>query len=222
MKKLFEKLSTLSSTPPLAALTFGGVGALGTFFFLPGPFDGPATFALGTIGWIVGFSLLNKDENAEAKPVEIEVTEVEKSPSLTDELREQLIRLKQTAKLHVQAESPLVETINQILADTQELFNRIQAKQESQAHRMAAVNYTHTLKKLNRALSKEYYIDILKNPRLWESPEERKDAVQKATEATARQLLRNIKQVNSSQDIDFEMDLEVLSNEMEAQVLGGH
>jgi len=222
MKKIFEKLSSLSSTPPLAALTFGGVGALGTFFFLPGPFDGPATFALGTIGWIVGYSILNKEGADEAKPAESEVPDVEKSPSLTDELREQLVKLKQTAKLHVQYESPLVETINQILADTQELFNRIQAKQESQAHRLAAVNYTHTLRKLNRALSKGYYIDILKNPRLWESPEERKDAVRKATEATARQLLRNIKQVNSSQDIDFEADLEVLSNEMEAQVVGGH
>jgi hypothetical protein len=154
--------------------------------------------------------------NGEAPEIAREVAKVEIAASLPNELKAQVQRLKKIGKLHAGIDSPMLEHVNSILADSQELFKRIMAKQDSQAHRLAAVNYTDTLSKLNRALDDDYYLDIKKNPRLWSNPAERLEAVEKAVKATEKQLLLNIQQVNASQDIDYEVSLESLTNSMDS------
>jgi hypothetical protein len=149
-----------------------------------------------------------------AKPAKPEVAEVQVSAELPDVLKVQVQRLRKIAKLHANINSPMLEHVNGILLDSQELFNRILAKQDSQAHRLAAVNYTDTLSKLNRALDSDYYLDIKKNPRLWSNPEQRIEAVERAVMATQKQLVHNIQQVNASQDIEYEISLESLTNSM--------
>ena len=75
---------------------------------------------------------------------------------------------------------------------------------------MAAVNYSDTLLKLNKALGVDYYLDIQANPHLWSQPEERLEAVERALKATGLQLIRNIKQINSSQDLEYKISIDLL------------
>lgn len=131
--------------------------------------------------------------------------------SLPDKLREQLEALQQTAQMHFRKETKLAPKLNSIIELSQELFKRVEAKSGSQAHKLAAVNYTDTLMKLNKAVSEDYYLDILIHPQLWDRPEMRLKAVEKAVIATSNQLLTNIKRVNASHDVDYAVVLNSLS-----------
>lgn len=187
--------------------------ALATAASLAFPLVAPLAGAVG----VVGFALGMLGSSFERKPKDkLEVVEIELPAETPDELKIQVLRLRKIAQLHAKAETSVSDLISSILLNSNELFQRINAKLESQAHRLAAVNYTDTLKKLNRALDADYYLDIKKNPRLWDGPEERLAAVEKAVDATEKQLVRNIRQVNASQDIDYEISLESLTNSMDS------
>jgi hypothetical protein len=208
----------IHSIPLYTGLATGSAAAIAVGF-IPGvlPVAAGAAGVLAFAGGLIGTSFERKEKNED----ELEVAPVEVSPSLPDELKAQVLRLRKIVLLHASVDSPVFTEINSILALSQELFNRIMAKQESQAHRLAAVNYTDTLKKLNRALDSDYYLDIKKNPRLWSAPEQRIQAVEKAVEATEHQLVRNIQQVNASQDIEYEISLESLTNSMDSADVSG-
>lgn len=206
------KITDLVKSPQLyVGLSTGAAAAVG-ISVIPGvlPILAGAAAIVGFAGGLIGSSFERKPKD------EVEIVEVDILATLPDDLKGQVLRLKKIARLHAQAETPVFELINSILLNSQELFQRITSKMDSQAHRLAAVNYTDTLSKLNRALDTDYYLDIKKNPRLWDSPENRLSAVEKAVEATEKQLVRNIRQVNASQDIDYEVSLESLTSSMDS------
>lgn len=219
MKNFLNRFRQPQAIPALYALAAGGTAA-GVSTVVSSPAAGVLTLAAVVTGWLVGSLIPSKTPDATQEEA---VPEVETAPSLTDELKAQLVLLRKNAQKHTAADTPLTQTINQILSDTQEFFRRVYSKQNSQSHRLAAVNYTDTLTKLNKALSAEYYLDIRKNPRLWTSAEKRLAAVEKATNAVEKQLLRNIQQANASQDIDYEIILDDLSEDVDAnQPLRSH
>lgn len=191
-------VATAGATTTLAVIpTFGFIPAILTL----------AVGAMGVISTAVVAKSANK--NAEANS-ETAVAELQSSDYLPRDIHSQLVVLQGLAKAYRDSESSLFPEINSVLTNAQELFKRIDAKLDSQAGRLAAVNYSDTLLKLNKALGVDYYLDIQANPHLWSQPEERLAAVERALKATGLQLIRNIKQINSSQDLEYKISIDLL------------
>jgi len=96
------------------------------------------------------------------------------------------------------------------LSNINELFARLERKGSKSQKGVAEVEYTTTLERLNGALGEDYYIDIARRPDLWDRPNERLSEVRSAAKAVDAQILENIKQVNSSRDLDFRVALDAL------------
>jgi len=208
-------INELVKKPPFyVGLGSGAAAAAAVALLIPGvlPIAAGAAGVIGFAAGIMGSSSFGRNKNTG----DVAVVELDLNGSIPDALKIQLQNLRRIALIHGRTDSPLFASINEILQDSQELFTRISSKMDSQAHRLAAVNYTNTLKKLNKALDVDYYLDIKKNPRLWDNREARISAVERAVAATAAQLLKNIQQVNASQDIEYEVSLDSLINSLDS------
>jgi hypothetical protein len=136
-----------------------------------------------------------------------------------EELRSVLARLAALQRQHGMQLSPAVNArLQSILTNVGQLFHRIRRTGTEQQVRIASIEYVDVLTKLDRALGEDYYLDILRNPRLWENPDARKQEVEEAVRATDDQLVANIRQVNASQDLEFKVALESLVGSMDATV----
>jgi hypothetical protein len=136
-----------------------------------------------------------------------------------EELRGVLVRLEGLQRHHGTQLSPAVSArLQSILANVGQLFHRIRRTGTEQQVRIASIEYVDVLTKLERALGEDYYLDILRNPRLWENADARKQEVEEAVRATDDQLVANIRQVNASQDLEFKVALESLVGSMDATV----
>ncbi|MFT4263318.1 MAG: hypothetical protein QM572_08055 [Nocardioides sp.] len=135
---------------------------------------------------------------------------------LPEDLRGQIEVLDRIQRRHqVAGPGAMPAELAQILGNSRELFERIRRRGSAQQARIAEVEYTDTLGKLNRALGEDYFLDILAHPQLWDEAEKRLDSVRQAVAATQGQLLRNIRQVNASQDLEFQVALESLLGTMD-------
>lgn len=137
-----------------------------------------------------------------------------------DQLPEDLRRVLQEYRVIVMKHSTasnqaLSRPLQSILANVQELFRRIDKRGNAQAKRMASVEYVETFKKLNKALGEDYYLDIASHPHLWDDATERMSVVRDAVMATDATIVKNIRQVNASQDLDFKVALESLTRSMD-------
>lgn len=132
------------------------------------------------------------------------------SGELQEDIAIKLRELHELAKTYERVQSPLFPAVNGVLSNLQEFFKRIQAKSDEQAARIAAVRYNQMLTSLNHALGKDYYLDIEANSELWSDPSERMEAVEKAVNATGEQVLRNIRQLNSNNDLSYQLSLDTL------------
>ncbi|HSX68798.1 hypothetical protein, partial [Nocardioides sp.] len=136
-----------------------------------------------------------------------------------EELRSVLARLEALQRQHGMRLSPGVNArLQSILTNVGQLFHRIRRTGTEQQVRIASIEYVDVLTKLERALGEDYYLDILRNPRLWENAEARQQEVEEAVRATDDQLVANIRQVNASQDLEFKVALESLVGSMDATV----
>ncbi|MCC2031770.1 hypothetical protein [Microbacterium allomyrinae] len=97
-----------------------------------------------------------------------------------------------------------------IAANTTELFDRLDRKGEEGQRAAAAVEYGETLRKLTGALDRDYLLDILTHPDLWDDPEERVREVRTAVSAFSTELVENIKQVNARRGLHFQVSLDGL------------
>lgn len=125
-----------------------------------------------------------------------------------DDLREAMEKLGQLSEKHAWLQYPTAPIMASILVSLNQLFERLDRKGVENQKAMAAVEYASTIKKLNDALGTDYYMDIAKNRNLWDRPTERLKEVQAAAQAVDEQILVNIRQVNSSKDLDFRVALE--------------
>ncbi len=176
----------------------------------------PGVVLLAAVGAGVGFILKRrrKPEVAAAQQAAKANRAADKSVQLSDELREQLNRLSNTAERYRRSgNSELLEAselISTLLTHIYELFRRIDKKNSRQYRELAQVRYLDTSQKLNGALSEDYFEYIVKSPSFWDSSEEKKTAVLSALRSVDRQVVENIKQVNSSKEIEFKVAMESL------------
>jgi hypothetical protein len=92
-----------------------------------------------------------------------------------------------------------------------ELFVRVRKRGTDQQVRLLQGRYKDTLGKLLKALGPDYYGDIRANPQYWSNPGGRLDEVRRAIESVDQQAVDNIRQVNESRDLEFQVALDSLS-----------
>ncbi|WP_137846403.1 hypothetical protein [Microbacterium sp. 2FI] len=101
--------------------------------------------------------------------------------------------------------------VDKIAANTTELFDRLGRKGGDEAQLgIAEVEYGDTLRKVTAALDRDYLLDILKHPDLWDDPAERVLEVRTAVTAFSTELVENIKQVNARRGLHFQVSLDGL------------
>jgi hypothetical protein len=143
-----------------------------------------------------------------------------------DAVERWLLKLRELADLYAAKPSrykalgrPIHLQINSVIGDVQELFRRLRARGSAQQTRLAEAKYSDVLKKLVLAVDRDYYQDIIDNPRLWSGAPGRVDAIGRALAAVHEQVLENIKQVNASKDLEFQVALDSLLESQRAAKL---
>ena len=101
--------------------------------------------------------------------------------------------------------------IDTLAANVTELFRRLDKHADTAGQRgLASVEYEEKLRRLAAALDRDYLLDILTHPHLWDDPEERVAEVRDAVTAVAGELVENIKQVNARRGLYFQVSLDGL------------
>lgn len=108
------------------------------------------------------------------------------------------------------ASAGIIDSIDSLTSHTAELFRRLDAKADRSQRRLAEIEYDDKLRRVAAALDHDYLLDVLANPRLWDSPEQQVRDVQDAVNAVDGQLLDNIKQVNAHRALVFQVGLDGL------------
>ncbi|MGN8552989.1 UNVERIFIED_CONTAM: hypothetical protein OHV15_10420 [Microbacterium sp. SLM126] len=116
----------------------------------------------------------------------------------------------QAGRAGTAAASEVGEQVAIIARNTTELFDRLDRKGEEGQRATAAVEYGETLRKLTGALDRDYLLDILTHPDLWDDPADRIDEVRAAVSAFSVELVENIKQVNARRGLHFQVSLDGL------------
>jgi len=98
-----------------------------------------------------------------------------------------------------------------VLADNAtELFARLDRRNVDDQHSIAVVEYDDKLRKLTAALNRDYLLDILTHPHLWDDPDDRVQEVLRGLHEVSAELLENIKQVNARRGLHFQVSLDGL------------
>ncbi|WP_159500673.1 hypothetical protein [Microbacterium sp. 18062] len=100
--------------------------------------------------------------------------------------------------------------IDALVTNVAELFRRLATKADKDQRGLAEIEYDDKLGKLVSALDRDYLLDLLVNPQLWEDPAERIREVRDALDAVSAQLVANIKQVNARRALLFQVSLDAL------------
>jgi hypothetical protein len=106
--------------------------------------------------------------------------------------------------------SAVAQDVASIANNTTELFERLDRKGDEGQRGTAAIEYGETLRKLTAALDRDYLLDILRHPDLWDDPVERVNEVRTALSAFSVELVENIKQVNARRGLHFQVSLDGL------------
>ncbi|WP_353826899.1 hypothetical protein [Agromyces sp. SYSU T0242] len=96
-----------------------------------------------------------------------------------------------------------------IAENVEELFTRLDRAGGAQRG-SAAIEVDDTLRKLTAALDRDYLLDILTHPHLWDDPDERVQEVREAVVAVSNDLVQNIRQVNARRGLHFQVSLDGL------------
>ncbi|WP_127791955.1 hypothetical protein [Agromyces sp. LHK192] len=97
-----------------------------------------------------------------------------------------------------------------IAEHVEELFARLDRQSGSAQRGLAAGELDGTLGRLTAALDRDYLLDILTHPHLWDDPDERVAEVRDAVSAVSEDLVRNIRQVNARRGVHFQVSLDGL------------
>lgn len=198
--------ATTSTTVDTGSLpdTDGGV-SMGAIALTGGGLIGVA--AAVTVGFVV-FQRVMREKGKKTAKVDMKV--------IPNELRKKIEELSSLSKAHMRAgNTEVVTNLNHILANLQELFKRIEKKGTQSQANLAAITYEDNVTKLTQALGSEYYLDIAESPNLWDNPQTRMREVEEALVAVDSELVNNIRQINASRDLEFQVALEVLTQSVE-------
>lgn len=109
-------------------------------------------------------------------------------------------------------EAKISDSLNMILKNTMELFKRIDRYGDRNQKVEASIHYADVLERLDSALSKDYYVDIFHNSKLWSNPQDRLNKVNLAIDMVNKELVENIKKVNASGDLDIKVNLMMIKS----------
>jgi len=112
----------------------------------------------------------------------------------------------------------IVEQIDLLLVNVGELFQRLKSKAGKAERRRALAEYDENLGKLAAALGRDYGLDLIDNPRLWDDPDQRLANVQAALQLVDAQVVDNIKQINARERLVFDAEVDRV---MDRRALGG-
>ncbi|WP_417503216.1 hypothetical protein [Microbacterium sp.] len=100
--------------------------------------------------------------------------------------------------------------IEALASHVEQLFVRLDAKAETDQVALAEAEYSDKLARLVAALERDYLLDLITRPDLWDAPEERVAEVREALAAVTTQIIDNIKQVNARKGLLFQVSLDSL------------
>lgn len=100
--------------------------------------------------------------------------------------------------------------IEALISHIEQLFARLGAKAGEDQSALAEVEYADKLARLVAALDRDYLLDLLTHPELWDDPNERIGEVREALAAVSTQIVDNIKQVNARKALLFQVSLDSL------------
>ena len=179
----------------------GGEAGGGTDWLLPVVIGGVVLLAAG--GTAIGLlARRRRAPKAAADPV---------PPGIrlrVDRLRELRVDYANLPNNPVAAET--AAGIEALASHVEQLFVRLDAKAESDQVALAEAEYSDKLARLVAALERDYLLDLLTRPDLWDAPEERIGEVREALAAVTTQIVDNIKQVNARKGLLFQVSLDSL------------
>ncbi|KQQ67022.1 hypothetical protein [Microbacterium sp. Leaf320] len=100
--------------------------------------------------------------------------------------------------------------IDALASHVEQLFIRLDAKAGEDQSVLAETEYSDKLARLVAALDRDYLLDLLTRPDLWDAPDERIAEVREALSAVSTQIVDNIKQVNARKGLLFQVSLDSL------------
>ncbi|WP_433585417.1 hypothetical protein [Microbacterium hydrocarbonoxydans] len=100
--------------------------------------------------------------------------------------------------------------IEALASHVEQLFIRLDAKAGEDQSAIAEAEYSDKLARLVAALDRDYLLDLLTRPDLWDDPDERIGEVREALDAVTTQIVDNIKQVNARKGLLFQVSLDSL------------
>ncbi|WEK61578.1 MAG: hypothetical protein P0Y60_02090 [Candidatus Microbacterium colombiense] len=100
--------------------------------------------------------------------------------------------------------------IDALASHVEQLFARLGAKAGEHQSSLAEAEYSDKLARLVAALDRDYLLDLLTHPELWDAPDERIGEVREALTAVSTQIVDNIKQVNARKGLMFQVSLDSL------------
>lgn len=203
----FDQINTMSST---YTTTETGVNVPSGSFGISvasGVGIGLGVLALIAVGFVVFRKVFNKKDNKGTAKIVSEDYFSNVSEKLGKEVSamRELIEKHQEKGLTMSAEK--LVSLDKRLGD---LFTRLEKKGTNEQVSMAAVKYQDLLKKVIYIMDEGHYIDVALNPELWNKPELRKQNSLDCVDAVDKQILENIKQLNDSQDLEFNITMQAL------------
>lgn len=131
--------------------------------------------------------------------------------NISQKLGQEVSRLRELIVKHERASLPLsAERLISVDKRLGDLFTRLSKKGTNEQLTMAAIKYQDLLKKIIYIMDEGHYMDLAKNPELWNHAERRKQDSLNCVEAVDAQILENIKQLNDSQDLEFTITMQAL------------
>lgn len=100
--------------------------------------------------------------------------------------------------------------IDALASHVEQLFIRLDAKAGEDQSVLAEAEYSDKLARLVAALDRDYLLDLLTRPDLWDGPDERIAEVREALSSVTTQIVDNIKQVNARKGLLFQVSLDSL------------
>ncbi|MGB4779498.1 hypothetical protein [Microbacterium sp.] len=138
-----------------------------------------------------------------------------KERGMPEGVRARVAALRALIPAYAAVRSPIAQQtaadLDAITTNVTELFARLDARTDTAGQRgMAAIEYDERLRKLQLALDRDYLLDILTHPHLWDDPDERVAEVRQAVTAVADETLENVRQVNARRALHFQVSLDGL------------
>lgn len=192
----------------------GDSGALGTIGTIGGILV--AVIALVAVGAFVLRKLTKNNRNEKVSTgdndeLSSNLTSIEYYTSLSADFAEQVAALRSLVKRHqdkgLYDGAGSLAKLDKRLSD---FFERLKVKGTDDQRQTAAIKYADLLKKVIYIMDEHHYMDVVLHPELWNNADVRKQNSLAAVNAVDEQVLDNIRQLNDSQNLDFNVTMQAL------------